>query len=90
MILCSAKHFELLKMIRERIFQFLTLNVYFPFCKAVYSGQGKTVDLFTLTGMPLNSLGERTSRFLKQNKLDPMPGYEAHDMKHTLLGFLPI
>jgi len=63
------------------------MNVYFPFCKAVYSGQGKAIDLFTLTDMPINSLGERTSRFLKQNKLVPMPGYEAHDMKHTLLGF---
>lgn len=87
MILCRAKHFELMKRIRERVFHFLTLNVYFPFCKAVYSGQGKAVDLFTLTDMPINSLGERTSHFLKQNKLEPMPGYEAHDMKHTLLGF---
>lgn len=87
MILCNAKHFEFLKMIRERIFNFLTLNVYFPFCKAVYSGQGKAVDLFTLTDMPPNSLGERTSRFLKENKLVPMPGYEGHDMKHTLLGY---
>jgi len=87
MILCSAKHFELVKEKREQVFHFLTLNVYFPFCKAVYSGKGKALDLFALANMPINTLGERTSCFLRQNKLEPMPGYEAHDMKHTLLGF---
>ncbi|MHB1277395.1 MAG: Coq4 family protein [Bacteroidia bacterium] len=87
MILCNTKHFEYFLEWRERLFNFLTLELYFPFCKAVYSGKGEAITLKDLAEMPPGSLGNQTYFFLCQNKLEPMPGYEAHDMKHTLLGF---
>lgn len=87
MILCSSKHFEIIRSARERVFNFLTLRLYFPFCKAVYAGKGSPISLESLASMPPNSLGKHTAGFLKAYGLTPMPGYEAHDMKHTLLGF---
>lgn len=87
MILCNAKHFESVFRLRERVFRFLTLEVYFPFCMAVYSGQGKAITLHEMANMPEGSLGNQTSIFLTKHVLTPMPGYEAHDMKHTLLGY---
>lgn len=87
MILCNTKHFEILIVLREKVFNFLTLEVYFPFCKAVYSGKGEAITLKDLAEMPPGSLGNQTFFFLCHHELQPMPGYEAHDMKHTLLGF---
>lgn len=87
MILCSTKHFERLINLREKIFNFLTLELYFPFCKAVYAGKGAAISLTELANMPPGSLGNQTFFFLGRYELEPMPGYEAHDMKHTLLGF---
>src|SRR5688572_23684539 len=87
MILCNTKHFEFILGLREKVFRFLTLEVYFPFCMAVYSGQGQGITLRELTEMPAGSLGHQTSLFLSRYSLAPMPGYEAHDMKHTLLGY---
>lgn len=87
MKLWNTKYFEKLIEIRERIFNFLTLKVYFPFCKSVYKGQGITISMKEMMEMPANSLGRLTASFLQDYHLEPMPGYEAHDMKHTLLGF---
>lgn len=64
MILCSAKHFESLIRIREAIFLFLTLNVYFPFCKAVYAGQGAPLGFSELKAFPKGSLGYCAAEFL--------------------------
>jgi hypothetical protein len=87
MILCNTKHFENIIRLRETVFKFLTLEVYFPFCKAVYAGKGETISFNDLVNMPTGSLGNETALFLDQHALTPMAGYEAHDMKHTLLGY---
>ncbi|MDX5320906.1 MAG: ubiquinone biosynthesis protein COQ4 [Bacteroidota bacterium] len=74
---------------RRQLFTFLTLRVYFPFCHRVYHGKGELLSFASLQGMQLNSLGKKTAEFLIRHRLDPMPGYEGHDMKHTLLGYGP-
>lgn len=65
---------------------FLTLNVYFPYCKTVYKGKGKQLHFQELLRFPSGSLGRHTAEFLQKNQLELMNGYEAHDMKHVLFG----
>lgn len=46
--------------------------------------QQKAVDLHN---MPPGTLGHEVARCLDEHKLRLVPGYESHDLKHTLLGY---
>ena len=87
MILCNSKHFVNIGKMREDLYAFLTLKIYFPFCMWVYKGKGEPFPLASMLGSPEHSLAKRTGIFLRSMQLEPMPGYEDHDMKHTLLGY---
>ena len=87
MKLCNTKYFEKLLNLREQVYILLTEHLYFPFCRLIYAGQQQTVPPQTLRACPPKSLGQQVQRFLKRNKIDFMPGYEAHDIKHALLGY---
>ncbi len=72
---------------RERLYNFLTLKVFFPYCMTLYKG-GKTrisPDLFLKA--PAGSLGKKVLEFLNRNNISLLPGYERHDIKHVLLGY---
>ena len=43
--------------------------------------------LDTLKEMPEGTLGREIANCLESNKLQLVPGYESHDLKHSLLGF---
>ncbi len=87
MKLCNTKYFDILLNLRERVYILLTVRLYFPFCRAVYSGQRQTLDPRTLKTVQAGSLGEEVRRFLNRNGIEWMPGYEAHDIKHAMLGY---
>ena len=87
MILCNSKNFEMFVKLRERLYFFLTLKVYFPFCMWVYKGKGDCFPLPKMMAAPPGSLAYATGSFLTAMNLHPMRGYEEHDMKHTLLGY---
>lgn len=87
MTLCNSKNFERFLFLRERLYFFLTLKVYFPFCMFVYKGKGCAFPLTRMLSSPPDSLAYTTGCFLEGMRLEPIAGYEEHDMKHTLLGY---
>lgn len=72
---------------KNKLYTWLTLKVYFPFCFLVYNGKPKALPASELPHCPPGSLGDGVSRFLEQHHLQLIPGYEAHDLKHVLLGY---
>lgn len=72
---------------RERIFHWLTLQVYFPFCYLVYKGKKSQVCETELEQMPAGSLGREVHSFIRKENLNLIKGYELHDIKHVLLGY---
>ena len=86
-MLCISKNFEKIKRLRNSLYLFLTVRVYFPFCMWCYSGKGKAISLEEMHKSPPGSLSFCTAIFLQKTGLRPIHGYEEHDMKHTLLGY---
>jgi hypothetical protein len=73
--------------IRSKILVYLTHNMALPFLKFVRKPQKFPHTRDTLMQMKEGTLGNDLHIFLKEKKLDLLPYYAKHDVKHILLGY---
>jgi hypothetical protein len=73
--------------IRSQILVYLTHNMALPFLKFVRRPLMFPYNKETLMNMSEGTLGNDLYRFLEAKKLDLLPYYAKHDIKHILLGY---
>jgi hypothetical protein len=73
--------------IRSQILVYLTHNMALPFLKFVRRPLMFPYNKETLMNMDEGTLGNDLHRFLEAKKLDLLPYYAKHDIKHILLGY---
>ncbi len=73
--------------IRSKILVFLTHNMALPFLKLVRKPLIFPYTKEKLMNMHEGTLGNDLYRFLKDKKLELLPYYAKHDIKHILLGY---
>jgi ubiquinone biosynthesis protein Coq4 len=73
--------------IRSQILVYLTHNMALPFLKFVRRPLLFPYTKETLMHMHDGTLGNDLYRFLETKKLDLLPYYAKHDIKHILLGY---
>ncbi len=73
--------------IRSQILVYLTHNMALPFLKFVRRPLKFPYSIETLINMEERSLGNDLHLFLKEKKLDLLPYYAKHDIKHILFEY---
>ena len=73
--------------VRSKVLVNLTHKMALPFLKLVRKPVPFPYKLETLNAMPKNTLGNDLYLFLKEKKLDLLPYYAKHDIKHILLQY---
>ena len=73
--------------IRSQILVYLTHSMALPFLKMMRKPTIFPYSKDALQQMPKNTLGNDLYQFLEIKKLDLLPYYAKHDIKHILLGY---
>jgi ubiquinone biosynthesis protein Coq4 len=79
--------YKLIVKFRSAILVFLTHNMALPLLQHLRNEEKFKYNLWQLTAMPEDSLGYSLGRFLQQRKLELLPYYARHDIKHILLNY---
>lgn len=75
--------------IRKRIMTYLAHEIALPYFRLTRKAYKFPYTVKELQGLPAGTVGKEMFRFFMDNKLDLMPYYEKHDIKHVVLGYPP-
>lgn len=78
-----------LKHFRKRLLVYLAHEVALPYFKLVRRGYHFPYSLKELRHLPEDTVGRALFSFFQDNRLQLMPHYEKHDIKHVVLGYPP-
>ena len=73
--------------IRSQLLVYLTHKMALPILKKMRKTEIFPYTLVELKKLPLSTLGYDLYQFLETKKLDLLPSYAKHDIKHILLGY---
>jgi ubiquinone biosynthesis protein Coq4 len=73
--------------IRSAVLVFLTHSIALPILKIIRKPQSFPYNRQQLLQMPDGTLGNALIKMLDSNKLELLPYYARHDIKHILLGY---
>lgn len=79
--------YRLIINLRSRVLVMLTHNLALPFLKLVRKPKPFPYNMQALEDFKRGSLGSDLAIFLKAKKLQLLPYYAKHDIKHILLGY---
>jgi hypothetical protein len=78
-----------MKNIRKRIMTYLAHEVALPYFRLMRKGYKFPYTVKQLQRFPDGTVGKELFHFFMNNKLDMLPDYEKHDIKHVVLGYPP-
>jgi ubiquinone biosynthesis protein Coq4 len=79
--------YKIIIQVRSAVLVYLTHRIALPFLKLVRKPQPFPFTAEQLLQMPDHTLGKQLIQMLEQKKLQLLPYYAKHDIKHILLGY---
>jgi len=86
-----ALHFKVLwtkyTKFRDFMIELVTVKMLFPLAGILQQKSPGHLEIADLCKLPQGTFGEELGRHMKHYKIDFIPGFEEHDMKHLLLNY---
>lgn len=74
-------------MVRNRLVSILAENLLFPFARLTMKRLSFPFTIEELTALPPQTIGYALGMHMRRNKIEFIPGFESHDIKHMLSGY---